>query len=104
MAPESSWNGPLPLQPIDHAATGPNHENSLVSEGVEGFDWTTLFPFATRETSDIADILMKDNEEGMFNDVFPSDSTMFHEALMTQSDDPFAGGPDLRMEFMEMPP
>lgn len=104
MAPESSWSGPPPLQPIDHAATGPNHENSLVSEGVEGFDWTTLFPFATRQTSDIADILLKDNEEGMFNDVFPSDSTMFHEALMTQFDDPFAGGPDLRMEFMAMPP
>lgn len=104
MATESSSNGSLPSQPDGHAATVPNHENSLGSDGVEGFDWTALFPFATRQTSDIADILLRDNEEGIFNDVFPSDSNMFHEALMTQFDDPFAGGPDFRMDFIAMPP
>lgn len=106
MATESSRNGTLPLQPIDLAATNPTREDSLHvgSGGVEGFDWTALFPFATHQTSDIADILLKDNEEGMFNHVFPSDSTMFHEALMTQFNDPFAGGPDLRMDFMSVPP
>lgn len=54
------------------------------------FDWTTLFPFVTRETSSIADSILTGREQGVITRAFPSpENTLFHEALMTQFDDLF---------------
>lgn len=55
------------------------------------FDWLTLFPFVTHETSKIAASLLNDRDHGVVTRVFTSpENTMYHEALMTQLDDLFA--------------
>lgn len=61
------------------------------SGGGGGFDWLTLFPFVTHETSRIVGSLLDDRDHGVEARVFPSpENTMYHEALMSQLDDMFA--------------
>lgn len=60
-------------------------------ESGAAFDWLTLFPFVTHETSKIVASLLNDRDHGVVTRVFPSpENTMYHEALMTQLDDMFA--------------
>lgn len=56
---------------------------------IEDFDWTTLFPFVTRQTNGIADGLMADREQGIVTGMLPSGDTLYHETLMTQFDSIF---------------
>ncbi|PSR80541.1 fungal-specific transcription factor domain-domain-containing protein [Coniella lustricola] len=57
----------------------------------ESFDWMSLFPFVTRQTSSIADSILTGKEHGITTRAFPSpENAMFHEALMTHFDDLFA--------------
>lgn len=57
----------------------------------ETFDWLTLFPFVTHDTSSIVASLLNDRDQGVVTRVFPSpENTMYHESLMSQLDDLFA--------------
>ncbi|CRK27505.1 hypothetical protein BN1708_004396 [Verticillium longisporum] len=64
------------------------------------FDWTALFPFVTRETSSIADSLLKNKAEGNETRGFPSPTNfLFHDSLMIQYDDLFDTAADFGMNF-----
>ncbi|KAM0275741.1 hypothetical protein ACHAQH_007459 [Verticillium albo-atrum] len=90
-----------------------NHTSFLGPESMHGpestepmpeyfgdFDWTALFPFVTRETSSIANSLLKSKAEGNETRGFPSPTSfMFHESLMIQYDDLFDTAADFGMNF-----
>lgn len=70
------------------AATG---ARSLAGADSDAFDWLSLFPFVTHETSGIVASLLNDRDQGVVTRAFPSpENTTYHEALMTQLDDLFA--------------
>lgn len=53
----------------------------------DGFDWLSLFPFVTHETSNIVASLLNDRDQGVVIRAFPSpENAMYHETLMTQYD------------------
>lgn len=64
------------------------------------FDWTRLFPFATRDTNGIADRLLADREPGSMTEVHPPGDLLFHEMLMSQFDNIFVDTPDYNFDFM----
>lgn len=86
-------NPPAPLQ-HNHANDLPGFlntkpQNMPIEE--RDFDWTALFPFVTRQTSNIANTLLTGKEQGVETRALPSpENGLFNEILMAQFDDLFA--------------
>lgn len=81
----SSTSAHLHTPLLEHTTDGRARSDS------EAFDWLSLFPFVTHDTSSIVASLLNDRDHGVVARAFPSpENTMYHEALMTQLDDMFA--------------
>lgn len=87
------------------SADGSAMAEETAEEDFGDFDWTALFPFVTRDTSSIANSLLKNKAEGHETRGFPSPTNfMSHESLMIQYDHLFDTTTDLWMDFVVAAP